>query len=113
MCPPKAGATVASKRFRGLPQPYELERIELLVEVRFAADEGAQLVELAGRRLVLVRHHERPDPLRRVAHEQHARRGERLEVVERLAERLDRGAPLVEPPEDDPDDHSSGSSHGW
>ena len=52
------------------------------------------------------------DALGRLVDEEDARRFERLELVETLPERFEARACLVEPPEEDPDDHSSGSSVG-
>ena len=110
--PANLGFFVRNLVRRGATPRRSRQRIELLVEIGLASDEHAQLVQLAGSALVLLRHDERPDPLRRLVDEQHARRIERLEALERVAEPLERRAALVEPPEHDADNHSSGSSHG-
>ena len=80
--------------------------VELLVEIGIATDQRAEVVELRGCGSVLVVHDEGADPLRRFVQQERAGRVERLELVDPLPHSLDRGAPLVEPPEEDPDDHA-------
>jgi len=86
--------------------------VEFLVEVGVAADESSQLVELRGRRLVLLGDDERSDALGCVVEQKRAGGVERLELRDPVAELLERPRPLVETPEENPDDHSSGGVQG-
>ena len=104
--PAEGGSRVCGNLPLRIPADGELQRVELLVEIGIATDQRAEVVELRGCGSVLVVHDEGTDPLRRFVQQERAGRVERLELVDPLPHSLDRGAPLVEPPEEDPDDHA-------
>ena len=70
------------------------------------------MLELRRERVIVLGDHERSDPLGCLVQEQGAGGRQRLELVERVAEILERRRRLVEAPEDDADDQSSGSGQG-
>ena len=70
------------------------------------------MLELRRHLLVVVGDDDRPDPLRDLVDQQGSRRLERLQVFEPAPEIVERRRRLVEAPEDDADDHSSGSAQG-
>ena len=86
--------------------------VELLVQVGLAADQCPKHVELRRRGLVVVRDDKRSDALGSLVDEEHARLVERLDLIEASLQVLERGTGLVQAPEKDADDHSSGSAHG-